>query len=199
MGRRVNGMCGVLRCLALCASAAAFAGSGAARAASPAAVTAKINIAIASVTVNTSSVTFGHCTGGYSIGNLLGFPNGRCTAGPVTVTNGNVPGFIDVVGAPAYPVQPGPAWVLCGTGTGAPACTNPGGLPGADQFSEVDGQQQLYDYQQCDLYFGQAPGGNCVDSPPGATRNETLTLTGPRNSTDQSPQFQTQITWTIIP
>jgi hypothetical protein len=163
-----------------------------ARAANVATATATVSIVFKSVTISTNQLTYTRCTGGDSTGTRLGFPNGRCTSGPVTVTNGAAPSTIVVSGTDAAPSDAGKSWTLCG-GAGAPACTGKGVFPGVDQFFETDANVKLGPAGSCDVWFAVNP---CGSATPGQATTESLLLLGPEASTDQSPTFTTQITWT---
>jgi hypothetical protein len=181
-----------LRLIAAGVAAAALLGgaSPAARSASSAGVTATIPVVIKSVTISTRTLAFGRCSGGYSTGAGLGFPNGTCTTGQVTVTNGAAPSTILVSGANATPSDGGKAWALC-DGPGTPSCTLT--APGTDQYTEQDLAVDLGLTGACDLNFASTP---CGHAAPGQAKAESLRLYGPRSSTDQSTTFTTQITWT---
>jgi hypothetical protein len=181
-----------LRLLAGGLAAAGMLGGGSAPAwsASSADVTATIPVLIKSVTISTRTLAFGRCSGGYSTGAGLGFPNGTCTTERVTVTNGSAPSTILVSGANATPSDGGKAWALC-DGPGAPPCML--NAPGTDQFTEQDLAIDLGLTPACDLNFASTP---CGAAAPGQAKAESLRLYGPRSSTDQSTTFTTQITWT---
>lgn len=161
-----------------------------ARSAQSAHVTARISVAIKSVTLSTSTLTYGGCSGGYSSAGLLGFPNGTCTTGTVTVTNGTAPSELLITGANATPTDGGRSWAIC-AGPGSPTCSAL--APAADQYSEQDGAVHIGLSAACDERFSSSP---CGQARPGQSTSESLTLHGPTSSTDQSSAFTTQITWT---
>jgi len=147
--------------------------------------------------LSTSNVTFGSCSGGNNPAsqlNMMGFPNGQCTSGPVTVTLSGNASSVSVTGTDATPIDNGRSWSLCGVD---PSCTT--SSPGVDQYSlqAIDSANQathtnLGDTAACDAAFG------CTGS--GVTsKTEYLQLTGPASSTDNSSSFSTTITWTANP
>ena len=152
---------------------------------------------VLSVTVSTDQLTYAGCTGGSSTSVTLGFPNGRCTAGPVTIQNGGVTAFIFLFGTPAAPSDGGTPWRLCDgltiDCTGADAST-----PGQDEFLQATSNQADPSGQEFPV---PAQGGGCDFAfgcrvPPGAPATELLHLLGPSASTDPSPQFSSTLTWT---
>lgn len=168
-----------------------------ARAAQSATATATINVLIRSVTLSTSNLTYGGCTGGSSTGSSLGFPNGICTTGTVVVTNGSAPATISVTAANAVPSDGGKAWAPCG-GSGTPRCAVGLRSPGTDQYLEElgngSGTVVLGTSPFCDPDFSSH--GPCRAANPGQAANEVLQLVGPQSSTDNSATFTTSITWT---
>ena len=164
-----------------------------------ASVTATVNTLpqIISVTVSTDQLTYTNCTGGSSTTVTLGFPNGRCTAGPITIQNGGVTASVSVFGTGAVPSDGGAPWTLCDglqidcTGTDA-------STPGQNEFLEstsnvTDPTAQEFPIPAqvagCDFAFG------CQVSP-GFSATELLHITGPAATTDPSPRFTSTITWT---
>jgi hypothetical protein len=184
-----------LAAAALCglvASAPLMLSSASARGAQSATATVTLNVVIKSVTLSATSLTYGQCRGGYSTGSALGFPNGTCSAGPVSVTNGAAPSTILISGANAVPSDGGTQWTMCVRTTFNPCSPN---APGPNRFAESNAPGgELTPSPTCDAAF-RINGAGCPVSPPGLRRTETLTLTGPSSSTDQSPRFTTQITW----
>lgn len=158
--------------------------------------TATINVQIRSVTLSTTNLTYGSCTGGSSTGPKLGFPNGTCATGTVVVTNGEAPATISVSATNAVPSDGGKAWALCG-GSGTPPCAVGSRKPGTDQYLEGTGGGPrgvvLGTSPHCDPAFGTPP---CRAANPGDAANEAFLLVGPQSSTDDSATFTTSITWT---
>ncbi len=163
-------------------------------------VSATINVGSSTLSLTVSPTSFDYCT----TQNPLSFPNGTCTSSSnVTVTMGNVGGHVEVNGADAVPANGvGTSWTLCGGTAGAPSCTDTGGAPGADQYSEIDlvGNQVflngfLGNSPSCDLNF---LGSDCVASP-NQTESESFELIGPASSTTPASAFSTSITWTALP
>jgi hypothetical protein len=166
-----------------------------------ASVTATVNTLpqVISVTVSTDKLTYTNCTGGTSTTVTLGFPNGRCTAGPITVQNGGVTAFIDVFGTGATASDGGTPWRLCDglqiDCTGANAST-----PGQNELLESTSNVNDATAQEfpipaqvagCDFAMG-------CQVPPGFSATELLHLTGPAATVDPSPQFTSTITWTAV-
>jgi hypothetical protein len=167
-----------------------------------------IYVAVRSLTVTPN--VFSMCTAGTP----LNFPNGLCESAPITITNGGAGGRIEVSGGNAVPSDQVTNWSLCGAGgnscTGTPVCTTaPGGLqlcgaapPGVDQFEQSTGNAggfagpNLAPGLACDTAFDSA--GGCVSSP-GQVGTESVDLTGPTSSTDQSSTFSTVVTWVAAP
>jgi hypothetical protein len=165
---------------------------------------------VRSVTVGPNTATYG-CSG--QDGGLT-FPNGACSTGQITITNGGVPSRILVNGDDAVPEVSGTNWVLCGA-SGGPACGGSGGLPGADQYRErtrgssffgpLDGPF-LANSAQCDTAFafgfdptfGQPPAPTC-NAAANQSSPETVRLVGPASSTTTADSFSTTITWTASP
>lgn len=163
-----------------------------------ASVTAVVNTLpqIISVTVSTNQLTYTNCTGGNSTTVTLGFPNGHCTAGPITIQNGGVSAFISVSGSGATPSDGGTPWALCDgfqiDCTGASAST-----PGENEFLEATSNVNDPAAQEfpipaqvdgCDFAFG------CKVAA-GFSATELVHITGPTATTDPSPQFTSTITW----
>ncbi|HXW59807.1 MAG TPA: hypothetical protein VEJ23_10065 [Solirubrobacteraceae bacterium] len=141
---------------------------------------------IKSVTISPTSVTFGEspgtCTQDQSTTTKLQFPNGVCTAPKVTVTdNGSGTNEqISVNGADAVPSDMGTNWALTSNTS-----------PGSNEYRVSNGGAALTTTATCDSDFTQ-----CASVSPNSSQAETLTLTGPTSSTDQSTSFSTQVTWT---
>jgi hypothetical protein len=199
------------RCLGVGAVVAVVAAAplaASALAASSGSVSETIYVGVRSLTVSPGTVSM--C----STGSPLTFPNGSCQSVPITITNGAAGGQVEVNGAPAVPNDEVTNWSLCGavggnTCTGTPTCTPVGGLqvcapapPGDDQFEESTGNAggfsgpDLSATPACDSAFDS--GGGCASNP-GQVGTETVNLTGPTSSTDQSPIFSTSTTWTAAP
>jgi hypothetical protein len=152
---------------------------------------------ILSVTVSTDRLTYANCTGGTSTTVTLGFPNGRCTAGPITIQNGGVTAFVSAFGTGAVPSDGGTPWLLC-DGLQVDCTGNDPSTPGQNEFLEstsnvTDPNAQEFPIPAqvagCDFAFG-------CQVPPGFSATELLHITGPAATTDPSPQFTSTITWT---
>jgi len=120
-----------------------------------------------SVTISSASEAFGNCSGGFSSGSTLGYPDGSCSTPAYTVTNnGSVPEGLDVTGRNAVASDGGTGWNLIGST----------GTPGQDQY-------QLHTnfglYLSTNAQWGLSPG-----QPP---------TTGPERGTEKSKSKLTQL------
>jgi hypothetical protein len=162
--------------------------------------------------VSPTTATFGDCVTSNGTASSspseLPFPNGECEVGAptttgviggITITNGTVPGHIDVNGQPATPADAGTPWTL-GTTAGA---------PGVNQFLELaEGNQSATNPNNsadvgtapsCDTAFNTVgTAGDCSASA-GQASNEALAIAGPSSSTDQNGPFTITTTWTAVP
>lgn len=194
--------------VSVCAGLAlAGATAGVALGSSSGTVSDTINVAVRSLTVSPTSVSM--CTPS----SPLTFPNGQCSSPNITVANGQAGGdHIQVQGTNAVPSdvvdhgQSPPDWALCfGAGCGT------SGHPGGDQYSQqTETTSILQTLNQtfgvalsttptCDFGFGgDQTNENCLGAA-GESVGETLLLTGPTSSTDQSPTFSSAVTWTAAP
>lgn len=188
--RRVGG------CVIAAAAAVAVSSIAApALAASSGSVQAIVNTApppVKSVTLSTNTLTFGGCVtaSSPSPGTQLGFPNGRCSAGPVTVTEGTAPTVVALGVTPFSPVDGGTPWTL----------ENQSPTPGPDQFLEVVVPPPTAGVASSPVPLAPTgpdpilnPGGAATA---GQTASEAFGLFGPSSSSDPSPQFTQTLTWT---
>ncbi|HXW59806.1 MAG TPA: hypothetical protein VEJ23_10060 [Solirubrobacteraceae bacterium] len=190
-GRRVAARAGLVGLAIGAGLGGAAPGAPLPQTAHGASATATIHVAFKSVTLSTTSLSYANCTGGSSSGGALGFPNGSCETGKVTVTNAGAPSTVLIAGADALPSDGGKAWRLCGGG-GSPACASL--TPGSDQYSETYLPGHLLGITAvCDADF--ATGGICGDASASQSSVEALRLVGPVSSSDHSAIFTTHITW----
>lgn len=186
----------------------------AAAATNPAPLSVSVSVvpqAVKSVTLSVSSTTYTNCVYGSSTSTQLGFPNGACQAAdnPIKVTNGTAPATILVNGANMVPADNGTNWTLASGGTIGYTSASPPPAPGANQYLETTSSAPGYDLgaqigsgffqalsntATCDLEFPACAGTQT--SPPGASENEYLAMSGPSSSTDLSSTFATTVTWT---
>jgi hypothetical protein len=183
-------------------TSAAYAGSTAAN-------TATLPIAIRSLTVTPATATFGDCdvpigaTTNVTPTTGLVIPGGSCYVGHfsgsavvqgITITNGGVPGHIDINGGAAVPSDGGTDWAL-------------GAAAGANTYTELNRQVigeipvAITASPTCDSVFDTpakaSPTGCLVIS--GSTTTEQLIVDAPRSSTDTSSSFTITTTWTAVP
>jgi hypothetical protein len=163
-----------------------------AAAATGATETSTIPIAVLSITISPATSTFGTCSQGNSTPTGLGFPNGSCFAPGdltgITITNTGPAGHIFVQGGDAVPSDGGTHWTLTGSTPGRDQyLLSTAGVPGNN------GGVLLTTSPQCD----QAVTGTTCAAGAGASFKEQLDLVGPSVSTDPSPSFSTQVTWTV--
>ena len=198
-----------LRALALSAGGFALTGAGVAHAQNPtpapAVIAAQVGTSFpvksVTVTVPSSPLPYGSCTGGSSTSTAVGFPNGTCSTASYTLqNNGNTTEVIDVQGRAMIPSDgTGTPWQLC-SGPGSVSCTGTSAQPGTDQFSEAgsstDGTMQIGTTTTCDA---AGPAGNCSGGvAAGSSTSEHLSMVGPSSSSDTSPTFSTSVDWTAI-
>lgn len=175
-----------IRVTAVAVGAAVAVVATPALAATSGSVQATVNTApppVKSVTLSTSALTFGSCSGGNSTPTQLGFPSANCFTDPVTVTNGSAPSVITIALGQFSPSDGGTPWTFTQ------------GNPGQDQFAE--------NLQQGNTSFPLIQAGDDPVfsplgklAPAGASAAEQLHLFGPSGSTDPSPQFTQAVTWT---
>jgi hypothetical protein len=176
---------------------------------------------IRSVTVSPGAVTFGDCTGGNgytdSTAGSMGYPNGSCTVGnltvpetfPISITYTGIPGDVYVNGSNAAPSDNGTGWSLCSPGgipSGQPACTaSQGNQPGEDQYMVLNvaanekNSGVLTTTPACDKVFDA--GGGCSATPQeykNQVQHEALLLTGPSIWDDHSTSWTMTVTWTAV-
>lgn len=189
MPRRVGASVTAVAALVLVSAVSApalAAGSGS--------VQATVNVApspVKSVTLSTNTLTFNSCvTSSGTVGTQLGFPNGRCGTGPVTVSEGTAPTIVALGVSPFSPVDGGTPWTL----------ENQSATPGPDQFLEtlvVPGSTGNPATPAVLGTLGTDPilnPGNVATA--GQSASEVFGLIGPQTSTDPSPQFTQTLTWT---
>jgi hypothetical protein len=164
---------------------------------------------VRSAVVSPSSGTFTNCYGGSiknhtpSTSKLLGFPNGRCSFYPITVTNQGIPAHIEVYASGASAADVQGQWTLCNTGDHpAVACTGDKN-PGLDQFLLANSNQTGTTYSagltgnlSCDHVFNQSRG--CWAGH-GAQQLESIKITGPSQTTDTSTTWTMTVTWFAVP
>jgi hypothetical protein len=191
-----------LSVLALTVTALAAVAAGVALASSPTGtVTETINVGVRSLTISPTSATM--CTPQ----SPMTFPNGVCDSSPVTITNGLAGGHVEVNGASALPNDgSGNGWVLCGgAGLTCSGGASPNFVPGTNEYEESNANATgggvsppfFTTTPACDMAF-QAGNAGCVSSP-SQVSSELLEITGPTSSSDQSPVFNTTVTWTAAP
>jgi hypothetical protein len=157
---------------------------------------------VLSVTVSPTSGAFGGCHGGDTTSlSTLGFPNGTCRSGFLSVTNTGLPSRIMITGSSFSPLGGGTPWLLCGATDGTtPSCQNQG-QPGAEQFKlqpfDIVANPGVFlsAQAQCDVLF-QA-GAGCIAAPGQLTR-ESLLLTGPQSTANGASDYSTTVTWTAV-
>lgn len=168
-------------------------------------VAATITVAVRSVTVIRGSLTFGGCVDatGQPAGQEMPLPNGRCSAGPLTVINGAASSHLLVSATNATPVGQASVWRLCDPGRTHDRCSGPAGNPGTDEFSEAtlgSGRPptQLVATLGCDFAFGSSV-DPCAAAP-FATRTEYLSVEGPWASTSPTmSSYVNAVLWTAAP
>lgn len=168
-------------------------------------VSAMINVAIRSITVSPGAVSYADCVDdrGHATGTAMALPNGRCSAGPLTITYGGVSGHVMVSGTDAAPIQLGTPWRLCGVSDMGHDCRGEGGHPGVDAFREATqgaggNTAPVTPTPRCDLGFGSL--GDACAAAPFTTRTEYLAVEGPSSSTNSAAtSYVTSITWTAVP
>lgn len=183
----------------LAAAVVALAVPATAQAGDTGSTTTTVHTVVRSITVTPAAVTYGTCTGGSSTGDLLGFPNGRCsvTPGTIVITNGPTASHIEVVGTDATAADGGTGWQLC-------QCT-----PGNDQYAvqtiaasgtgTFTGPQLSTGYV-CDTAYAAHNGTpGCAAAAGQASVGEGLALTGPARSTDNAGTFTARVTWIAAP
>jgi hypothetical protein len=164
---------------------------------------------VRSITVSPTTAAFGECVTSNGTSTTtpseLPFPNGECQVGDaistgvvggITITNGTVPGHIDVNGQTATPSDAGGTpWVIAPT-----SAAN----PGVDQFFEFglgsqNNGENIATAPTCDTAFNVVgTAGDCSASA-GQASNEVLVIEGPSSSTDQNGPFTITTTWTAVP
>jgi hypothetical protein len=169
---------------------------------------------VRSVTISPGQATFTHCSNGdaaldtKSTATELGFPNGVCWVGsvtlqkfPITITNTGIASDIYVSGSTADPADLGTAWSLC-TRRGSARCNGPSHRPGTDQY-QVENFSAFGSLTtgvtsdpRCDQRFG--PQGSCW-AVQGMWQREGIELIGPDTSSDTSTKWTVTITWTPVP
>jgi hypothetical protein len=180
--------------LALMVSAAIVLPNGA-DAGTTGTVTATVPVLVRSITVSTGAFDLGSCTLAGQPTSGLAFPSGHCTSPFVQVTAGQTAEHVLIQTTRAWPAddtgpndRTHPQWAPLG-GTSPPATA-------VDQFvlSDVTAKENVGLSPVADLNFGA--NGAAVA---GAARRERFVLIGPQASTDNSPTFTFQITWTASP
>jgi hypothetical protein len=160
--------------------------------------TLTIPVKVKSVTLSTTQLTLASCASSPSVPATMNFPNDKCSTGALTITNGQVPSLLMVSGTNAIPSDRGKAWTLCNGGT---SCANSIRTPGKDLFSEGLSAPGGLGFERgfigaspvCGGYFNQVP---CGSAGPGQSWIEQINIYGPSQSTDPSPRFTTQVTFT---
>lgn len=165
---------------------------------------------VRSAVVSPSRGTFTNCYGGSakdhtpSTGKLLGFPNGRCSFYPITVTNQGIPAHIEVSASDASSADGNGQWKLCSaSGHPAATCTDAANRPGLNQFLLANfnpvGKTYLAGLTgnlSCDHVFNQSRG--CWAGH-GAQQLEGIKITGPSQTTDTSTTWTMTVTWFAVP
>jgi hypothetical protein len=169
--------------------------------------------AVRSVSVSPSSFDYSHCeaAGTGTVSATMTFPDAQCiSAQPaVTITNGAAPATIDVQTSSFLPSDDlSFPWNICAetaglaSALGLPACSGATGgagtLPGVDQASVTSagaGQVTVGTTPTCDTAFDNS----CSATGGQAGESETIAVTGPSASTDESPAFANTLTWTAAP
>ncbi len=169
--------------------------------------------AVRSVTVSPAAFDYSHCeaAGTGTVSATMTFPNAQCiSAQPaVTVTNGAAPATIDIQTSAFTPSDDlSYPWNVCAESPGlvstlgVPGCSGAtggsGNLPGVDQASILVGGADFINVgttPTCDLAFSSSCSavGNQVGE------GETVAVTGPSASTDESATFSNTLTWTAAP
>jgi hypothetical protein len=166
---------------------------------------------VRSTVVSPSSGTFTNCYGGSatdhtpSTSKLLGFPNGRCSFYPITVTNQGIPAHIEVYASGASAAVGDGQWTLCSGGAEHPAvtCADAPEKPGLNQFLLANFNQAGTTYSAgltsnlgCDHVFNRSRG--CWAGH-GAQQVEGIKITGPSQTTDTSTTWTMTVTWFAVP
>jgi hypothetical protein len=165
---------------------------------------------VRSAAVSPSRGTFTNCYGGSatdhtpSTSKLLGFPNGRCSFYPITVTNQGIPAHIEVYASDASAADGNGQWTLC-SAAGHPAvtCADAHTRPGLNQFLLANFNQVGTTYSagltgdlSCDHVFNRSRG--CWAGH-GAQQLEGIKITGPSQTTDTSTTWTMTVTWFAVP
>lgn len=183
-----------------------------------------VSMATRSVTVDTSAVTYDDCSvSPFASADAsqstqgLATPNGVCsTSDTFTVTNGQIPDWVEVSSGPFEPSPAvGPGWNLCTftaglyTTIGANECAGtaePGGqgvLPGRDQAEvqlvSAGDNGPVGPYARCAGTIDPAGCTTTQGAAAGATGTFGLNMTGPQVVSSTSPTFSHVITWTAVP
>jgi len=145
---------------------------------------------------NETILPYGSCSGGTSTASALGFPNATCSTAQYTVHNsGNVDEQIDVAGSVAQPSDGSTnQWALCNPVTLPCAGTN--GLPGANQYENIDQGATTSTYLQTSLQQDFAVTSSTLA--PGQSTTEALVINGPQSTTDQSTTFVMTVVYTAV-
>lgn len=198
--------------ITLAGSAVLVAGAGVAAAdtTSNGPVSGTVSIAVRSLTVSISSAAANNCfateaqwaawdqntANGTPFGALL-MPNGFCSTSSFQVTNGGVPGHVDVQGSDATGAG--------GAATGTWSLT--GNTPGADQYNldtVANPGANLYNTTAaatCDQNFdmgGAAQAAGCTATA-GQSSTELIGLEGPSSTSGSATQYDYTTTWTAAP
>jgi hypothetical protein len=183
------------------ATSPAYAGSTATN-------TATLPIAVRSLAVTPATAAFGNCTistGGGTVTATTGLviPGGSCSIGTVTgpttkngilITNGGVPGHIDVSGGPAVPIDGGSNWAL-----GSSAASNTYVEKTEDDISGLVVTSAVATTPTCDGAFAARGSTPSCSAAAGQTGVEALLVEAPSSSTDSSSSFTITTTWTAVP
>ncbi|HUB41798.1 MAG TPA: hypothetical protein VMA72_23370 [Streptosporangiaceae bacterium] len=165
---------------------------------------------VRSAVVSPSSGTFTNCYGGSardhtpSTSKLLGFPNGRCSFYPISITNDGIPAHIEVFASNASASDGDGLWTLCNAGEHpAVTCTDVSKKPGLNQFLLANSNRTGTTYSagltgnlSCDHVFNQSHG--CWAGH-GAQQLESIKITGPSQTTDTSTTWTMTVTWFAVP